>query len=458
LAIENHQQRLDEIMAATHEFRRVLISCRTQFFSKDEEIPLDPGILKIGVRKAGESAVYTLHRLYLSPFKKDQAKHYLRRRYPLVKLKWRKRWRALRMARKVEHLAARPMLLAHIDVLITTTKNVTYAYEIYEKMVQAWLDREEGFITDKGEMRRFSELLAVELFLKRRVRLAEHIPHNHLTNLAVDWGVPIKKWKFADWQLKSRALLNRDAYGNYKFAHRSILEYLFVIRFTKGDRRCLTEEWTDQMLTFYWEMVEHGLAEQRKLWFYNEKAPELNEFSAAHEIFFKTLILHGLSQLSTPAITTQKLKLIFETATALCGFLLDPHDKDDPILSLHKVKTFPDKTFTLIPIAIYYRGKILDPNNIEGLRKSSIVNDPALYTDRIPNVDSPDYLEVLKRMKRNTKDEGNWSSVPMPIKRWGTPVGILISETSREFAYEDDRHFLLIDILRVMGKYLWDHR
>jgi hypothetical protein len=379
------------------------------------------------------------------------------------------------MVRKIEHLAARPMLLAHIDVLITKNKDITYAYELYEEMVQAWLDREEGHITDKGEMRRFSELLAVELFVNRAVRLAEHIPHDQLTILARAWGVPIKKWKFANWQLKSRALLNRDAVGNYKFAHRSILEYLFVIRFTKGDSRCLGIEWTDQMRTFYWEMVEHGLAVQRKLWFYNENEPLLNKFSAVHELFYKTLILHGLKQLDMPAVAAKKMKLVLETATALCGFLLDPYDKDDPVLSLHKVAMLPDNTFTLIPIAIYYQGKLLDTNNIEGLRKSSVANDPALYTDGMPNVDSPDYKEALKRLKRLNKAEGSFCSVAMPIKKWGKPVGILISETARElsyeddrhflisetareFSYEDDRHFLLIDILQLIGNYLWDYR
>ena len=59
-----------------------------------------------------------------------------------------------------------------------------------------------------------------------------------------------------DWKLTRRSLLNRDAVGNYKFAHRSIMEYLFVHKFIQGDKSCVSVEWTDQMKLFLKERVE----------------------------------------------------------------------------------------------------------------------------------------------------------------------------------------------------------
>jgi hypothetical protein len=458
LAIENHHQRLRDIMKATYEFRRVLISCRAQFFLKDEEIPQEAGIMRAGTRAAGQSATYTLHKIYLSPFTKKQATLYLRRRYPLVKFRWLRRWRAFRMTRKIQHLAARPMLLAHIDALIGRDKDINYSYEIYEEMVCAWLDREEGFLTNKEDMRRFSELLAVDLFINREKRQEERIPYDQLTMLARSWDIPIEEWNFADWQLRTRALLNRDAAGNYKFAHRSILEYLFVKRFAAGDNRCLMVEWTDQMRAFYWELLEHQLTTQRRLWFYNDSDPRANEFSDEHESFFKRIILYGLAQLETPIIASKRMNTILETATALCGFVLDPYGKDDPVLSLIKVQNMTNGEYTLNYIAIYYHGKLLDTKDTEGLRRYSYANDLALYSDSIPNVDSDNYTQILGKLKRVDKVEGGLHSIAMPIKKWGTAVGILIGETTKRFAFEDNRQYILLDALILMGKYLWDYR
>src|SRR5436309_15100442 len=48
-AIENHRGRLNALLQATSDFRHILITSRTQFFSKDEEIPSQTGIMKFGV-------------------------------------------------------------------------------------------------------------------------------------------------------------------------------------------------------------------------------------------------------------------------------------------------------------------------------------------------------------------------------------------------------------------------
>src|ERR1051325_9210624 len=67
LAIVDHVERLRILLNATRDFQRVLISCRTQFFSKDEEIPRETGKIKVGTRAAGEPAEYLFHKIYLSP-------------------------------------------------------------------------------------------------------------------------------------------------------------------------------------------------------------------------------------------------------------------------------------------------------------------------------------------------------------------------------------------------------
>jgi hypothetical protein len=248
-AIVDHVERLRLLIQSTRDFKRVLISSRTQFFAKEEEIPSRTGIIKVYSLAAGEPKQYVFHKIYLSPFTDNQVDGYIRRRYPL----WQRRKRELArgIVAQMPDLAVRPMLLAHVDDLVHSNMEIHTASELYEQMVNAWIRREEGIISGTSGLREFSERLAVDLYLKRAERGAERIPAQDLRALAVEWGVAID-----DWRLTGRSLLNRDVEGNYKFAHRSIMEYLFVCRFVHGpEPACLDSEWTGQIRKFFWETI-----------------------------------------------------------------------------------------------------------------------------------------------------------------------------------------------------------
>lgn len=255
-AIKDHIERLNSLLQLTHEFLHVLITCRTQFFSMDEEIPRETGVLKFGPRKAGEPAEHFFYKIYLSPFTDQQVDAYLKRRYPIWQQK--KRRQAFRIVEKIPHLTARPMLLAHVDDLVRAKRSIHYSFELYDEMIEAWLTREQGFIENKDDLRQFSERLAVDLYVNKEKRGAERIPRAELSTLAEEWNIALDVWK-----LSGRSLLNRDVDGNFKFAHRSIMEYLFIKRFIEGERRCLETSWTDQMRTFFWEIVADYIINNR---------------------------------------------------------------------------------------------------------------------------------------------------------------------------------------------------
>lgn len=214
-AILDHRERLRIILSLTGEFRAVLITCRTQFFPSDEEIPIETATLKISSRAAGEPAHYIFRKLYLTPFTPKQARKYLQRRYPLFSLKIFRRIKIRKMAAKIPHLTSRPMLLAYIDEIVEPGQTIQYSYQLYEEMVKGWLVREEGFIKARDDLRLFCERLAVDLYLNRAKRGSESVPRKDLTTLAREWGFPIDDQKLADWKLSTRSLLNRDALGNY---------------------------------------------------------------------------------------------------------------------------------------------------------------------------------------------------------------------------------------------------
>lgn len=242
-AIASHADRLRELIEASRKFRAVVVTCRSQFFPKDEEIPRETGVLSSMPSKDGME--YSLMKLYLSPFTDQQVETYVRRRF-----RWgRPRREARSVVRRMPELVARPLLLSYVEDL-TGDNSIQHTYQLYEEVVRRWCQRESHFV-DPGVLLEFSERLAVEIFLGRAERGMERVPGDDLAPLAQSLRIDLKSW-----QIRSRSLLNRDATGNYKFAHRSFLEYLFVKRFARGQVREHAEPWTDLMKSFLREMVD----------------------------------------------------------------------------------------------------------------------------------------------------------------------------------------------------------
>ena len=101
-AIKDHKVRLAEVVELSKDFSRILMSCRTQFFESDAEIPQETGVVRIGPVGAGNSRTYSFSKLYLSPFSEKQIDRYLRKRYPF----WRSKLR--RKAKDMVNSAAGP--------------------------------------------------------------------------------------------------------------------------------------------------------------------------------------------------------------------------------------------------------------------------------------------------------------------------------------------------------------
>ncbi len=250
-AAGDHRARFFRIIENCSKFRHVLITCRTQFFARDDEIPREAGIIRVGPTGPGDSREFTINKLYLSPFSDEQIEEYIRRRFPLWHVA--KRRSALAVIRKIEDLPARPMLLAQVEHILSLRGECRYPFQIYEQMIQVWLNREKG-IADPVVLRDFCECLAVDIFVNRQRRGAEKITETELLPLAERFGVSLPKIE----HIRARSLLNRDAEGNLKFAHRSIMEYLFIAKFRRSPLSCPQVEWTDQMKRFYWETSFHA--------------------------------------------------------------------------------------------------------------------------------------------------------------------------------------------------------
>jgi hypothetical protein len=220
-AAKDYKTRMQELIDKTTDFQAVIITSRTQFFPSDPDIPQETGLYKFG----GKKGVQKFYRLYVSPFNEKEVNRYLRRKYSFYL--WFKRRKARAIVEKSPDLMVRPMLLANINDLLERREPYEYTYEIYEEMVQRWINREN--VKDKEELRKFSEAVAVDMYNNQQHRGGLFIEKNDIGQFAQGHGI-----RLGDLEMRSRSLLNRNAEGRYKFAHKSILEYLLSLELMRN--------------------------------------------------------------------------------------------------------------------------------------------------------------------------------------------------------------------------------
>jgi hypothetical protein len=124
--------------------------------------------------------------------------------------------------------------------------------------VERWLRRERDWINE-NDLYEISIELAVTIFTRQHQGWGDRISAEFLDGLAKLHNSSISSWK-----LKSRSLLNRDIEGNFKFAHRSVMEFLVVVASLRGDERALAVEWTDLMKDLLVSLANTDAESERK--------------------------------------------------------------------------------------------------------------------------------------------------------------------------------------------------
>ncbi|HRD50644.1 MAG: SUMF1/EgtB/PvdO family nonheme iron enzyme [Candidatus Competibacter sp.] len=222
----NIEQRLIELLHETGNFRRVLISCRTQFFPETGADPFgNSGRVTVGG--------FICPVIFLSLFDDLQVHDYLCKRFPdpwhyeLTGRKNKQRLRAEKLLKSMRSLRFRPLLLAYIKDLLDADRSQWDEYAIYDALTETWLLREVGKLAKQGIRLTKEDLwiscTAVAVYLqslgKRVLSQAE------LRSLVV--GLPviahIEKLDFG-----GRSLMNRTSNREYRFSHYSTQEFLVV--------------------------------------------------------------------------------------------------------------------------------------------------------------------------------------------------------------------------------------
>ncbi len=226
-AIRDYKARLEEIINQAFYYRKIIITCRTHFFSSEDAEPFITDVFKYGPEK-GE---HKFKKYYIIPFNTKDILKYLNKRFAFIKFwNYTKKSRAKELALKSISLFNNPLLLSYIDELIEKSVSYKYDFQIYEELIDMWIERESlGFPYDernkyKHKLFKFSKKLAVNIYLNFEKRKGYYIEEKELNELAYSYDITLSKW-----DIKSKSLLNRNAIGHYKFVHKSILEFFLIL-------------------------------------------------------------------------------------------------------------------------------------------------------------------------------------------------------------------------------------
>lgn len=251
------QNRIDEIIEITKNFREVLITCRTQYFPGQEE---DPYELKI--KRPDEKGFYILNKLYISPFNEKEVKKYLNKKFGVIPFIHRKKKkRAFKIVSKSKNLVMRPMLLSYINYLIEDEVTNATTYNIYDTLVTKWIHREaekRKGLTDRGtfitNLRKLSIKTAIVIYYNWRNEGRMHISKEESLMIAREFEIELKPE-----EITGQSLLTCDGIGNWKFAHKSILEF-FLANEVSENPNFLKEmhfKGMDMVRKFYEELNPH---------------------------------------------------------------------------------------------------------------------------------------------------------------------------------------------------------
>ena len=241
-SLESGRDRMFEILTSAADFKFVLLTCRSQYFLADDSIPRETPLPILIPRKLGQSQNFSLVRSYISPFDKNEIRKYISKHFPIWK-PWKLsiRFKAHALAEEIPDLAYRPMLLERLPEIVTDDQKSKELYDLYDLMVEGWIQREGRWI-NTNNLRSVSYELALYIY-SRHSENSGRITAEEIGQVAIDMLGLNPDWK----HLTSRSLLNRDSKGRFKFAHKSILEFLLVKLAISGDDRPTSFAWTPFM-------------------------------------------------------------------------------------------------------------------------------------------------------------------------------------------------------------------
>lgn len=245
LAIKDPEARRLDLLAKVQEFRKVIITCRSQFFFHEDFEWKNTDTIHQSTKLK-----HTFGKVFISPFNNQDIHSYLSKNYAQNRDKYE---RALKIISRIPYLMARPIILKYIDSFVDKTINYNYTFEVYEVIVNKWIEREQFNIPDNNKEGFYNNMM------KFSVEIAKYFyerPGSELKILSndIDHFAKENEISLSALELKNKSLLNRGEKNYYKFAHKSIMEYFLSISLYKNELSTnFSKQGYDAAVLFYRE-------------------------------------------------------------------------------------------------------------------------------------------------------------------------------------------------------------
>ena len=220
---DNYLVFFDKLITIVSHFKQVIITCRTNFFINEKDEPFE---LKIKKYNTEGNGFHIIKKVYLSPFNKSDVNKYLNNTFALWESE--KKNKAKKIILSTKDIFFRPMLLSYIDELVHLNKNDFLKFEVYETLIEAWINRESKKYSEserlifKDNLYYFTYELAIHIFNNYK-------ENGYFISFKDSQDIALKnKINLNELEIRSRTLLNRNSNGDYKFSHKTILECILA--------------------------------------------------------------------------------------------------------------------------------------------------------------------------------------------------------------------------------------
>lgn len=348
---ENITSFLDKLEHRVAQYRFVIMTSRTQFFPSSDEEPDETNVL----RKDGDKGIYKYCKMYLSPFTKEDIETYLKRKYKRRKV----RRKASEIIKQCDSLVTRPMLLAHMDDLLTADVFALSSSGIYAALIEAWITREIA-VYPKEERSRLHDILyqfsmdfSLQLYSQRDVKNSTRMDKS-------DYLSFLREHNYEDYDFSGRSLINRDAIGAMKFSHKSFYEYFIAMAKLQNPRMEIPSSGYDLAWNFYRETVK-------------EKIRKVDVFSGL--LTFGTA-QNGLDQLFLSLVGKVPFNLLYLVNV----YCVEDLDITGDLLDNHNVREWlPLSDVKYVVVTNYKREGLSVLLQCPNLKRLDIVWSPALH-------------------------------------------------------------------------------
>jgi formylglycine-generating enzyme required for sulfatase activity/GTPase SAR1 family protein len=270
---------IENLSATTQEYKKVILTSRTQFFRSEEE-EKETLVQKKFPGRGPRSLTYPrFERIYVSLFDDEQIRRYLDR--CLGKAASKKFWNeTVEVVFDVKDLVRRPILIELIVNDLDAVQNIEGKVtpgKVYRTITERWQEREEqrlppSIVLQYKEKKipknimLFMEELAYWMLTKGKDRL-----HFNTLRDAIDKYFDNETKRMLslsldnlDYQIRNCSFLSRHVQGYYAFGHRSFIEYFVARKISREIPQDKAQEIkiTDETALFVSELIDPSVYER----------------------------------------------------------------------------------------------------------------------------------------------------------------------------------------------------